>query len=317
MLLIDLPPLFWRVLAVIFGLLWGSFLNVVIYRLPREMSVSRPASHCPACKTPIKPYRNIPVVSWLLMGGRAPCCGAKVSARYVAVELLGGILSLAVLEAIVLKLDGNTLAYHAFAVYLAHVALGFALLAAAFIDLEHMLVPDSISIGGTVLGLATFALRDMTLLDAAVGALAGFTVVWLPLVVGYEKLRGKAGMGMGDAKLVMLAGAWLGWYGALLVLGIGAIHGTIAAGLLMVSGRGDEEPEEVRRWREKVEAELERMSEEEREEAIRDFEKDPLAKEAEAGWNNQRIAFGPFLILATLEILLLGPDQVVAWIFPT
>lgn len=314
LLLADFPPTFLRVFAVAFGLIWGSFLNVVIHRLPLGMSLSRPASHCPACQTPIKPYRNIPVVSWLSMRGRAPCCGAKVSPRYVVVELLGGVLSLAVLEAIVLPLDMGTPAYHALAVYLTYAALGFGLLAAAFIDLEHMIVPDSISLGGTVLGLATFALRDMELVDAAVGALVGFTVVWLPLVVGYEKLRGKPGMGMGDAKLVMLAGAWLGWPGALLVLGVGAIQGTAAAVVLMLLGKGGEEPEGVKAWREQARKELDELEGEEREAALAELERDPLADEAEEGWRNQRLAFGPFLILATLELLLLGPEKVIGWI---
>ena len=183
--LADFPPAFLQIVAVAFGLIWGSFLNVVIHRLPRGMSLSRPASHCPACETPIKPYRNIPVISWLLMRGRAPCCGAKVNPRYVVVEVLGGVISLAVLEAIVFAMDPLTPAYHALAVYLAHLAIGLGLLAAAFIDFEHMLVPDSISLGGTVLGVATFALRDMQLWEAALGAMIGFVVVWLPFVVGY------------------------------------------------------------------------------------------------------------------------------------
>ena len=108
MFLTDMPPLFWRVLAVVFGLLWGSFLNVVIYRLPREMSVVSPPSHCPSCGEPIKAYRNIPVVSWVLMRGKAVCCGAEVPARYVMVELAGGLLSWAVLEVLVLSLPADT-----------------------------------------------------------------------------------------------------------------------------------------------------------------------------------------------------------------
>lgn len=314
LLLADFPPLFVRLVAAAFGLIWGSFLNVVIHRLPRGMSLSRPPSHCPHCETPIKPYRNVPVLSWLLMRGRAPCCGEKVSARYVIVELLGGVISLAVVEALILPMAPNTLAYHAGAVYLAYFALGMGLLAAAFIDLEHMLVPDSISFGGTVLGVATFALRDMDLVDAALGAIVGFLVVWLPLVVGYEKLRGKPGMGMGDAKLVMLAGAWLGWPGALLVIGAGAIQGTIAAIVMMLFGN-TEEPEEVVKWRQEAWAEIEAIEDEdERALAIEELEQDPLAHEAEAGLGNARLAFGPFLILATLELILLGPDTVITWI---
>jgi leader peptidase (prepilin peptidase)/N-methyltransferase len=314
LLISDFPPVFLRVLALCFGLIWGSFLNVVIHRLPRGMSLSRPASHCPACRTPIKPYRNIPVVSWVLMRGRAPCCGARVSPRYVVVELLGGVLSLAVLETQVLALDAQTPAHHALAVYLAYLALALGLLAGAFIDLEFMIVPDSITLGGTVLGLATFALREMELLDAVIGACAGFVVVWLPLVVGYQRLRGRAGMGLGDAKLLMLAGAWLGWPGALLVLGAGAIQGTLAAVALAVTGKRIEEPEAVKRERAELQAELDKLDPEERERVLEEVGGDPLAEEPEEGWFKSRLAFGPFLILATLEAVLIGPQRILGWV---
>jgi leader peptidase (prepilin peptidase) / N-methyltransferase len=314
LLLIDFPPLFLRVFAVLFGLIWGSFLNVVIHRLPRGMSLSRPPSHCPACRTPIKPWRNIPVVSWLAMRGRAPCCGARVSPRYVAVELLGGVLSLAVLEARVMTLDAATPAHFALVVYLAYFALALGLLAGAFIDLEFMILPDRITIGGTVLGIGTFALREMSLLDAVIGAAAGFAVVWLPLVFGYEKLRGRAGMGLGDAKLVMLAGAWLGWPGTLVVLGAGAVQGTIAAIALAVAGRRIEEPEAVKRERAELQAELEKLSPEEREQVLEELGGDPLAEEPEEGWFKSRLAFGPFLILATLEATLIGMDRILGWV---
>jgi len=296
------------------GLLWGSFLNVVIHRVPRGMSVVRPASHCPSCHQPIPFYRNIPVLSWLLMRGKAPCCGATVSARYVVIELLGGLLSIAVLEATVLPLGPGTTALHALAVYVTNFALCLGLLAAAFIDLEHMILPDSITFGGTLLGLGTFALRDMDLLDAAIGAAVGFAVVYLPLVVGYAKLRGRAGMGLGDAKLLMLAGAWFGWGGALLVLGGGAIQGTIAVVVLSLTGKRLEEPEAVKREREELRAELEALSDEERAELEKELGADPLAAEPEEGFFNARLAFGPFLILAILECLLIGPDRILSWL---
>ena len=316
LILADFPPAFIIAVALAFGLIWGSFLNVVIHRLPRGMSLSRPPSHCPNCQTPIKPYRNVPVLSWVLMRGRAPCCGEPVSPRYVVVELLGGVLSLAIVEAKIFTLDPRVVAYHALAIYLAHLALALGLLAAAFIDLEHMIVPDSISFGGTVLGIATFALRDMVIWDTLIGAVIGFLIVWLPLVVGYEKLRGKPGMGMGDAKLVMLAGAWLGWPGALLVVGAGAIQGTVAAGVLALFGKTGDEPDEVQKWREEAIAALEAIEDDDKRAAeLAELERDPLFHEAEAGFGNVRMAFGPFLILATLELLLLGPDTVVTWIF--
>ncbi len=312
--LVELPEWLLRAVALMMGLIWGSFLNVVIHRLPAGMSLVKPASHCPSCQTPIPFYRNVPVVSWLLMRGKAPCCGAQVSARYVVIELLGGLLSLAVLEATVLPLGSGTTAWHALAVYVANFALCLGLLAAAFIDLEHMILPDSITFGGTVLGLATFAFRDMDLLDAAIGAVVGFAVVYLPLVVGYAKLRGRAGMGLGDAKLLMLAGAWFGWGGALLVLGGGAIQGTLAVVALGLSGKRLEEPEAVKREREELRAEIEKLSDEERAELEAELGADPLAEEPEEGFFNARLAFGPFLILAILECLLIGRQRILSWL---
>lgn len=312
--LADFPPTFLRLIAVFFGLLWGSFLNVVIHRLPRDMSLVRPASHCPACDAPIPFYRNIPVLSWLLQRGRAACCGARVSPRYLLVELAGGVVSWAVLEVLVLPLPAGTLALHALALYLANVALALGLIAAAFIDLEHMLIPDGVSLGGTVLGLATFALRGMDLGDSAVGAGVGFMVVWLPFVFGYARLRGQPGMGLGDAKLTMLAGAWFGWQGALLVLGAGAVQGTLAMLALGIAGKKVEEPEAVRREREELRAELAELEQDERDAIEAELKGDPLAREPESGWGKARIAFGPFLILGILECLLLGPERIFDWI---
>jgi len=314
MIVSDLPETFLRVFALAFGLVWGSFLNVVIHRVPRGMSVAHPGSHCPHCGTAIKPQWNIPVLSWLVLRGRARCCQARISVRYPLVELAGGVLSLAVLETGVVPLDPQTPMIHAVAIYLAGLALALGLVAAAFIDLEHMIVPDAISIGGTVLGLGTFALRDMTLLDAAIGAAVGFLVVWLPFDVLYARLRGHAGMGLGDAKLLMLAGAWFGWPGALFVLCAGALQGTAAALIMTLAGKRLDEPEAVKRERAELEAQLASLHGDERAQLEAAMATDPLATAPEEGWAKTRIAFGPFLILATLECLLLGRDRILAWL---
>jgi leader peptidase (prepilin peptidase) / N-methyltransferase len=137
-----------RALAGVWGCVWGSFVNVVIHRVPRELSVVRPGSHCPACGTPLRAIDNVPVLSWLLLRGRARCCGARISPRYVVVELLGGLLALAVLEVVVRSLADDTTVAHAAALFFADFALAMALLAAAFIDAEHMYLPDAVTIGG-------------------------------------------------------------------------------------------------------------------------------------------------------------------------
>jgi leader peptidase (prepilin peptidase)/N-methyltransferase len=304
-LLDDVPPWFLRIFAVVFGLLWGSFLNVVIYRLPREMSVVRPPSHCPSCKQPIRAWQNVPLFGWLFMRGRARCCGVRIPVRYPLVEAIGGVISLAVMEMLVLRMSGSTSFALAGGVYLVHLTLALGLVAAAFIDVEFMILPDSMTIGGAVLGVLASPLRGMSILDSLIGAAAGFAIVWLPFVVVYPRIRGKVGMGLGDAKLLMLAGAWFGWLGALVVLAAGAVQGTIVAlGTLLLRGKL-EEPEAVRREREEVMAELAQMTPEERAEAERELADDPLMSEAGEGVGQARIAFGPFLILATLELLLL------------
>ena len=315
MRLSDLPPWFVTTFAVAFGLIWGSFLNVVIHRVPRGLSVVRPGSACPACGKPIRPWDNLPVLGFVLLRGKARCCGAKLSPRYPLVELIGGVLALAVLEVIVKPMPESTTPIEkSLAVFCACLALSLGLVAAAFIDFEHMILPDSITIGAAVLGVATSSFRGMTFVEALIGAAVGFATVWLPFIVIYPRIRkGKVGMGLGDAKLLMAAGAWFGWSGALVVLGAGAVQGTIGALVQLAVGGKIEEPDAIKREREEIRAELERLSPEERAEVEKELAEDPLMEEAEEGAHNARVAFGPFLALATIEYLFFG-KRVVAWI---
>lgn len=332
-----LPAWFLPAAAFAFGLLWGSFLNVVIYRVPLEMSVVRPASHCPGCGKPVAPYDNVPVLSYLVLRGRARCCGARMSPRYPVVELIGGALSLAVAKLVATELPGSASLGFAASVYAADFALCLGLVAAAFIDAEHMFLPDSITIGGTVLGVATFWQRDMSLVESLAGAGIGFAVVWVPFTFLYKGLLGRTGMGMGDAKLVALAGAWFGWQGALFALFAGAVQGSVYALVLKVLGVEPKLPEAVLRDI----AELEKAAAEGDEEAQRELAEDPLTEdendafilrwlglakrsepvpgvervegEGEGEGEHEepeppraRIPFGPFLILGCLELLFAG-----------
>jgi len=287
-----------RGFVLFFGLIWGSFLNVVIYRVPREMSVVRPASHCPGCGKPIAGYDNIPVVSYLLLRGRARCCGTKMSPRYPLVELLGGLLSVAIFEAIIIKMPDSTPAVRALAVYVADFALCMGLLAAVFIDAEHMFLPDTNTIGGTILGVATATLRGLPFMQSLIGASAGFIGVWLPFNFLYKRVLGRTGMGLGDAKLLALAGAWFGWQGAVFVLFAGAFHGLLYVIVLKVLGIEPKLPDSVL----EDHAQLQKEADEGDEEAKQALLDDPLA-EAHAG---ARMPFGPFLILACLELLFAG-----------
>ena len=302
----DLPGPFVTAIAVALGLAFGSFLNVVIYRLPRGESLSHPPSRCPGCGRAIRIYDNIPVLGWLLLRGRARCCKIRISARYPLIEALGGLIAWAIVRAIIFELPDETVWWKVVLLFALYLALALGLLAAAFIDLDHMYLPDPITIGGAILGFVSVPLRGGTLQDSLLGAAIGFLVVWLPFDFIYGKLRGLPGMGLGDAKLVMLAGAWFGWQGALFALLAGAVQATtVALAVFVARGRIDE-PEAVVRERKELQALLESSEGEARAELEREIARDPLAFEPEAGLGKARLAFGPFLALATVEYLLFG-----------
>ena len=302
---LDLPLPVLRVFAFAWGAMWGSFVNVVVYRVPLGMSVVRPGSHCPGCGAPVAPFDNIPVLSWLILRGKARCCGVRISPRYVVVEALSGLIALAVFEVIVKPLPGDTSLVHAGSIFLADFALAMALVAAAFIDAEHMYLPDKITLGGALFGLLTPSLRGLGWTDVLLGAAIGFMGVWLPFVVGYKALRGKAGMGLGDAKLTMLAGAWFGWPAVVFAIFAGAMQASVAAlALYLIKGKL-EEPESVQRDREALQA----AAAEGDADARALLETDPLGTAPEEGFLAARLPFGPFLCVAIIEWMLAG-----AWI---
>jgi len=306
--LADFPPLFLIAFAVALGLVLGSFLNVVIYRLPRGESLAFPGSHCPHCGQPIKPRDNVPVLSYLVLLGRARCCKAPISPRYPLVEAIGGLVAWAVMRSVVLELPPETSIARGGAVFLAYLTLALALIAAAFIDLEHMVLPDEITLGGAGLGMATVPLRaDASFRDSLIGAAVGFFMVWLPFIVLYGKLRGRPGMGLGDAKLVLLAGAWFGWLGAAFALLAGAVQATAVMLALLATGKKLEEPVAVVAERRALHEALATAEGAEREELERELAEDPLAREPAPGLAGARLAFGPFIILAILEFTFYGP----------
>ncbi len=330
--LIDFPYWFLATTAVAVGLVFGSFLNVVIYRLPRDENIAFPGSHCPACGAPIRVYDNIPVFSWVLLGGRARCCRARISARYPLVELIGGLLAWAILQMIVLRDPAATPLWLGAVWFAAYLALGLGLVAAAFIDVEHMILPDEVTIGGVVLGLLTAPLRsDVSVIarapgtdwlgaqfgtwaatwgDAAFGAGIGFLMIWLPFDVLYRLIRGRTGMALGDAKLVMLAGAWFGWPGAVFALLAGAVQGTVVMATVLVTQGRIEEPDAVKQERQQLREAIEAAEGEERERLAAELASDPLADEPEDGVLRARLPFGPFLVLAVLEHMLFGRELV-------
>jgi len=211
-----------------FGAIIGSFLNVCIARLPDGRSIVRPPSHCPKCQSFLAWYDNVPVLSYLVLGGRCRTCRVRISAIYPAVEVLTGALAVALF----LRL-GPTLA---FAGYFAFAA---ALVVITFIDLDHQLIPDVISLPGIVVGLAFSLVSPLvTPLDAALGVLAGggtlLAVAWL-----YKTFRGQEGMGGGDIKLLAMIGAFLGWQSIFVTLFVGSVIGSIIGVGLMLYQRAD------------------------------------------------------------------------------
>ncbi len=318
--LADFPLWFVRGFAFLFGLLWGSFLNVVIYRVPRGMSVSHPPSHCTTCKKPVRPWQNVPVLSWVLLRGRSSCCREKISIRYPMVELIGGVLSLGIIELCVLTLPHpTTSAARALAIWVSALALALALVATAFIDLEHMeILPDRANFVGAALGIATMSLRGGSWLDGLLGVGAGLAVGGA--INGlYKLLRGRSGFATGDTVLLAVLGAWFGWQGALFGLLAGAIQGSVIILLVRVFGGKLEEPTSVTEEREKILAEIEKLPKEEREAAMKEWREEDELADAPGEGMQAALPFGPFIALAGLELLLFGSaleDLFYLWVNP-
>jgi len=221
-------PWFFPMAAFLVGACVGSFLNVVIYRVPKEESIVTPRSHC-ACGQPIKWHDNVPVLSWILLRGRARCCGRAFSFRYPFVELLTGLLFVVCW----LKFPPS--------VALCGWIFLSCLIAATFIDLDHMIIPDVFTIGLGVLGVVLSCLvpalhgqqGDYFVIDslrAGFASLRGLLigsglVLWIALIA--EALLRKEAMGFGDVKFVGAIGAFCGWQGAVFTVFGGAVVGTV------------------------------------------------------------------------------------------
>lgn len=215
-------------LAFVTGLVLGSFLNVCIRRIPAGESIVRPGSHCPGCKAAIRPYDNIPLISYALLRGRCRGCGEPISLRYPFVELLTGIA----MVALVLHF-GLTPVLPVYAAFLA------ALIVITFIDLDHQIIPDVISLPGIVIGLVCAAAGLGPSLAASIGGLllgGGFLYA---IAASYDLLTGREGMGGGDIKLLAMIGTFVGWNGVLTTLLIASLSGALAGGLLIVLRRSD------------------------------------------------------------------------------
>ncbi len=209
----------------IFGLAWGSFLNVVIYRLPAGMNLAFPPSACPACKKRIHPYDNIPILSYLLLGGKCRACKARIPFSYFLVE----VLTPASFVLIFLN-EGRALTVQ----FLASCLFASVLIALGFIDYRHQVLPNEITWPAFGLALAyAFFRKDLTFPQALLGAAAG--AGFLLLVYGaYWLLRKKEGLGIGDVFMMLMVGAFLGWARAFLTLILASFGGAIAGVFLLI-----------------------------------------------------------------------------------
>ncbi len=207
----------------VFGTIIGSFLNVCIVRLPHNTSIVFPASHCPGCGAAIRFYDNIPLLSYILLAGRCRACKAPISLRYFIVELLMGTLMVVLFLHFGLSL-----------VFILCAAFTAALVVITFIDLQHQIIPDRISLPGIPLGfLCSFVLPWNSWLDSLLGILVGGGILYL-FALGYYLLTKKEGMGGGDIKMLAMIGAFLGWKGALASLMLAAVGGSLIGIVLMV-----------------------------------------------------------------------------------
>lgn len=222
------PLVIYALFSLVFGMVVGSFLNVCICRMPRDESVVSPPSHCPQCAYLIKWYDNIPLLSYLFLKGKCRGCGAHISLQYPLVELLNGILTL-----LLFLRFGPTPVFAALFLFCS------ALVVITFIDLEHQIIPDEISLSGIVIGfLLSFFLQGHSWLNSLLGILLGGGSLLL-VAYGYQLLTGNEGMGGGDIKLLAMMGAFLGWKAVPFIIFSSSLIGSIIGVSIMLFQKKD------------------------------------------------------------------------------
>lgn len=214
--------------AAFLGLVWGSFTNVVIHRLPLGESIVSPRSRCPGCRKPVASYDNIPVASFIVLLGRCRHCKTRISFRYPAIELAIGAASV-----LSFLRHGPSLEY------VVEFAFVTAMVALIFIDFDHQILPDTITLSGLVLGLALAGPRDaLTLVDALLGVALGGGLLFAVSEL-YFRVKNVEGMGFGDVKMMAMVGAFLGFRGVLLTLFLGSLTGSIVGLVIIGLSGGD------------------------------------------------------------------------------
>ena len=213
--------------ACLWGAIWGSFANVCIHRIPLGQSIVLPASHCPSCKADIAWYDNFPIVSWLLLRGRCRRCQAVIGVRYPLVELVLLLLAAAIYARFVLS-EGGPLAI-VLSRFVTYFFFATTLVVLSAIDLQTQLLPDRITYPAIPLFFVLGRIYGhTTLTDTALDLVAGYVVVWV-IATAYRYLKGREGLGLGDAKLLSLIGGLLGWHALPWTLFFGSVSGLLLA----------------------------------------------------------------------------------------
>jgi leader peptidase (prepilin peptidase)/N-methyltransferase len=287
--------------VVVLGLLWGSFANVCIYRwppsaeFPHGRSVVAPGSHCFACKTPIRWYDNVPLLAWLWLGGKCRTCKAAFSPRYLIVEAVtGALFGFAWWDAV----RAQAL-FEPFSVRLLHFAVyagfSFVMVVITFIDLDHKLILNKLTIPSIVIFYAlSFLLPDRHWYDGVVGAAVGYGLPW---AIGeiYYRITHREGLGLGDGMLLALVGALLGWRGVLVSLFGGSVLGSVIGISALVLGRAGRDPDPAPVPGDEVKADADPAP-----------PTDAPTAEAESLMRTE-LPFGPFLAMAALFYLFAEP----------
>jgi len=204
------------------GAVFGSFANVCIYRIPLEKSIIFPRSHCPFCKSLIKFYDNIPILSYLILRGKCRSCNGKISIKYLLVEVLCGIIFVALF-----------LKYGFTSNFFIYSLLMTALIIISFIDIKYRIIPNVITIPGIPLGIfLSFFLNNISVLSSLIGVILAILILGI-VTYGYYLFTGLEGMGMGDIKLLAMLGAFLGWKSVLFIIFFSSFIGTLI-GLLLI-----------------------------------------------------------------------------------
>jgi leader peptidase (prepilin peptidase)/N-methyltransferase len=219
----------WRVLLffALFGACIGSFLNVCAYRLPLGKSIVRPRSRCTSCGRTLSWFDNLPVLSWVALGGRCRTCGAKVSWMYPAVETVTALMFVL-----------TYLTYGLTPLGAVRALFGCALIVLFVTDLQHKILPNVITVPGIVVGFAFSFLLPPGWFDSLIGIVVGYGGLFA-IAEAYYRVRRQEGLGMGDMKLLGMIGAFLGWKLVLLTLVLASFAGSLAGVAMIVSGRGD------------------------------------------------------------------------------